>query len=106
MVFVTVPISIILALLISVALNSIKWLKGFLQTVFFLPYVTNAIAIGMVFSVIFDKNGVINYIFNLDYSWVTGIDANRWRAMIPLCLYIVWNSLPFKILFTLPYVIR
>ena len=98
LVFVTVPVSIVLALLISVALNSIKWLKGFLQTVFFLPYVTNAIAIGMVFSVIFDKNGVINYIFNLDYSWVTGIDANRWRAMIPLCLYIVWNSLPFKIL--------
>ena len=97
-VFVTVPVSIVLALLISVALNSIKWLKGFLQTIFFIPYVTNAIAIGMVFSVIFDRNGVINFLFKTNYAWVSGNDANRWRAMIPLCLYIVWHSLPYKIL--------
>ena len=62
--FVTVPVSILLALIISVALNSIKWLQKFLQTVFFLPYVTNAVAIGLVFSVIFDKSGVIHFIFN------------------------------------------
>jgi len=98
LVFITVPISICLALLIAVALNSIKWLKGFLQTIFFLPYVTNAIAIGMVFSVIFDRNGVVNFLLNTDYAWVKGVDAERWRAMIPLCLYIVWNSLPYKIL--------
>jgi len=97
-VFVTVPISIILALLISVALNSIKWLKGFLQTVFFIPYVTNAIAIGMVFSVIFDQNGVINYLFKTNIAWVSGVEAKRELAMIPLCLYIIWHSLPYKIL--------
>ena len=46
----TVPISTALALLIAVALNSIKPLQKTLQTIFFLPYVTNSIAIGMVFA--------------------------------------------------------
>lgn len=104
--FVTVPVSIFLALIIAVALNSIKWFQKVLQTVFFLPYVTNTIAIGMVFSVIFDKQGIINSIFNLKaangidpFAWIYG--ADRWIAMIPLCIYIVWNSIPFKILILL-----
>jgi multiple sugar transport system permease protein len=98
-VFLTVPISIIIALLISVLLNSIKWLQKFFQVVFFLPYVTNTIAVGMVFSVLFETNGVINYIFNSNIIWVYG--ANRWVAMVPLCLYIIWGSMPFKILILL-----
>lgn len=97
--FVTVPVSIALALLISVALNSIKWFQKFLQTVFFLPYVTNAVAIGLVFSVIFNKDGIINFVFNSNIVWIYG--AKRWVAMIPLCIYIVWHSLPFKILILL-----
>jgi len=97
--FITVPVSIALALIIAVALNSIKWFQRFLQTVFFLPYVTNGIAIGMVFAVIFDKNGIINNIFGLNTNWI--LNAERWTAMVPLCIYIVWNSLPFKILILL-----
>jgi multiple sugar transport system permease protein len=97
---VTVPLSILLALIIAVALNSIKWFQKFLQTLFFLPYVTNTIAIGMVFAVIFDKNGIINSLFGLgNFAWIHG--ANRWVAMIPLCIYIIWNSIPFKILILL-----
>ena len=96
LVIITVPISIFIALIISVALNSIPWFKKFLQTVFFLPYVTNAIAVGMVFSVIFDTNGVINFLFNTTTTWIYG--ADRWVAMVPLTLYIVWGSIPFKIL--------
>ena len=97
--FVTVPLSIFLALIIAVALNSIKWFQKFLQTVFFLPYVTNGIAIGMVFAVIFDKQGIINTIFGTNISWIQ--NANRWTALVPLCLFIVWNSIPFKILILL-----
>lgn len=97
--FVTVPIAIALALIISVALNSLKWFQKVLQTVFFLPYVTNAVAIGLVFSVIFDKSGVINFIFNSNTAWIYA--AKRETAMIPLCIYIVWHSLPFKILILL-----
>lgn len=107
--FVTVPLSIFIALIISVALNSLKWFQKFLQTVFFLPYVTNTLAIGMVFAVIFDKQGIINSIFGLNgidstgsvtyLDWIRG--GNRWLAFIPLCIYIVWNSIPFKILILL-----
>ena len=96
LVIVTVPVSTILALLIAVALNSIKWLQKFLQTVFFLPYVTNAIAVGMVFSVIFDTSGIVNFIFHTDTVWIFG--AQQYTAMVPLVLYIVWSSIPFKIL--------
>ena len=101
--FITVPVSIIIALIIAIALNSIKFLKKIFQTIFFIPYVTNAIAIGMVFSVIFDNNGVINYIFHLgDLSWiyagVSGEAPNYWVALLALCIYIVWHSLPYKIL--------
>jgi multiple sugar transport system permease protein len=97
-VFVTVPISTILALLISVGLNAIPWFKKIMQTIFFIPYVTNAIAVGMVFAVLFDYEGVINYIFNLGtLAWVD-LGAPQWRAMIALCIYIIWQALPFKIL--------
>ncbi len=94
--FVTVPVSIVLALIISVALNSIKWFQKTLQTIFFLPYVTNAMAVGLVFSVLFAQNGIINYLFHSDTTWIYA--AKREVALIPLCLYIVWNSIPFKIL--------
>lgn len=97
--FVTVPVSIVVALIIAVALNSIKWFQKFLQTVFFLPYVTNGIAIGMVFAVIFDRNGIINSLFNIDVAWIQ--NADRWVALIPLCLFIIWNGIPFKILILL-----
>lgn len=97
--FITVPLSIGLALVIAVALNSIKWFQKFLQTVFFLPYVTNSIAIGMVFAVIFDRQGIVNNIFNLNMNWI--LNADRWVAMIPLCIFIIWNSIPFKILILL-----
>ena len=96
---ITVPVSIFLALIIAVALNSIKWFQKFLQTVFFLPYVTNGIAIGMVFAVIFDRNGIVNNLFGLQIDWV--LNAKREVALVPLCLFIVWNSLPFRILILL-----
>ena len=105
--FVTVPVSIALALIISVALNSIKAFQKFLQTVFFLPYVTNAIAIGMVFSVIFGDKGLINFIFGLQHAGANGnpmqwiYNTPTYIAMIPLCLFIVWHSIPFKILILL-----
>lgn len=105
--FVTVPVSIMLALIISVALNSIKAFQKFLQTVFFLPYVTNSIAIGMVFSVLFDDSGLINFIFHLQHAGSSGgpmqwiYNTPTYIAMVPLCLFIVWNSIPFKILILL-----
>ena len=103
--FVTVPVSIILSLAIAIGLNSIKALKKIFQTVFFMPYVTNAIAIGMVFSVIFDKQyGLFNAMFGIQgHPWITmnlqtGDAVNYWSAFFAICFYIVWHSLPYKIL--------
>jgi multiple sugar transport system permease protein len=96
--FVTVPISIIISLLIAIGLNSIKAFKKLFQTIFFIPYVTNAIAVGMVFAVLFDYQGIINFVFGLgSQPWIDQA-APAWKAMIALCIYIIWHSLPFKIL--------
>ncbi len=111
----TVPISTILALLIAVALNSIKALQKGLQTIFFLPYVTNSIAIGMVFAAMFNIvgsfygtenelvvtagiiNNVIEFFGGSRVNWInygSSYEAN----MFVMVVYIVWNALPFKIL--------
>lgn len=114
----TVPISTFLALLIAVCLNSIKPLQRFLQTIFFLPYVTNSIAIGMVFAAMFNivgshlgtQNEIINAagIMN-NILGVFGIKPINWinagssyaANITVLVVYIVWNALPFKILILL-----
>lgn len=107
-VFISVPISIFLALAISVALNSIKPLKGFFQTIYFLPYVTNTIAIGLVFAYMFRTDGGLVNTFlgwfglNTDgngqlLSWVE-TNAVYWRSMFVLIFYSVWASLAFKIM--------
>ena len=107
----TVPISTILALLIAVALNSIKPLQKTLQTIFFLPYVTNSIAIGMVFAAMFSTvgewgnygttYGLINSVlgwFGVDPINFIGNNSEYWPNFWVLVIYIVWNALPFKIL--------
>ena len=111
----TVPLSTILALLIAVALNSIKWLQKGLQTVFFLPYVTNSIAIGMVFAAMFNIvgsfygtenelivtagiiNNVIEFFGGEHVNWIN-YGSSYWSNMFVMVFYIVWNALPFKIL--------
>ena len=111
----TVPVSTLLALLIAVALNSIKWLQKGLQTIFFLPYVTNSIAIGMVFAAMFNIvgsfygtenelivtagiiNNVIEFFGGKAVNWInygSTYEAN----IVVMVVYIVWNALPFKIL--------
>lgn len=110
-VFISVPISIVLSLLIAVGLNSIKKLSRIYQTIFFMPYVTNAIAIGMVFAVMFSGDGgIVNRVIELfggtPINWLGGkilskTLPNYTNEMIVLLVYIVWHSLPFKILILL-----
>ena len=114
----TVPISTFLALLIAVCLNSIKFLNRFLQTIFFLPYVTNSIAIGLVFAAMFNMvgsfygtsneiiitPGIINNLLEvLGFDYVNWINAGSeyWANIVVMVVYIVWNALPFKILILL-----
>ena len=99
----TVPISTGLALLISLALNSIKALRDLYQTIYFLPYVTNTLAVGLVFMILFKKtpytDGLINLLLGLfNINPIDFIDGPYWAKMFVLSFYTVWIVLPFKIL--------
>ena len=118
---ITVPVSTFLALLVAVCLNSIKPLRRLLQTIFFLPYVTNTIAIGMVFAAMFNivgniagdiyseastisTVGIINNVIEAfggkAVNWINA-GSTYWSNMLVVIIYIVWNALPFKILILL-----
>ena len=103
LVAITVPLSTGLALLISVALSSIQKLRELYQTVFFLPYVTNTLAVGLVFMILFKKTPYSDGFANLILSWfnvapIDFIDGPYWAKMFVLCFYTVWVVMPFKVL--------
>lgn len=103
LVIVTVPLSTGLALLISVGLSSIGRLRKLFQTVYFLPYVTNTLAVGLVFMILFKKTAYTDGLVNLMLHWfgspsVDFIDGPHWAKMFVLCFYTIWVVLPFKIL--------
>ena len=103
LVIITVPLSTGLALLISVGLSSVQKLKDLFQTVYFLPYVTNTLAVGLVFMILFKKTAYTDGLVNLMLHWfgagpVDFIDGPHWAKMFVLCFYTVWVVMPFKIL--------
>ena len=103
LVIITVPVSTGIALLISVGLSSITKLKELYQTIFFLPYVTNTLAVGLVFMILFKKtpysDGFVNLIIHFfGGSTVDFIEGPYWAKMFVMCFYTVWIVLPFKIL--------
>ena len=103
LVIITVPISTGLALLISLALNSIEKLKDLFETIFFLPYVTNTLAVGLVFMILFKKtaysDGLVNMLLNaMGMASIDFIEGPYWAKMFVLCFYTIWIVLPFKIL--------
>lgn len=103
LVIITVPISTGFALLVSLALNSIKRFKELFQTIYFLPYVTNTLAVGIVFMVLFKKTAYSEGLINLLITFFGGssvdfIDGPYWAKMLVLCIYTIWIVLPFKVL--------
>ncbi len=103
LVLITVPVSTGLALLISAGLASIKPLKELFQTIYFLPYVTNTLAVGLVFMILFKKtpysDGMVNVLIQaFGGNTVDFIDGTYAAKMFVLCLYTVWVVLPFKVL--------
>lgn len=103
LVIITVPLSTGLALLISLCLSSIQKLRELFQTIFFLPYVTNTLAVGLVFMILFRKtaysDGFVNLLLNaLGFASVDFLSGPYWAKMLVLCLYTVWIVMPFKIL--------
>ncbi len=103
LVFITVPLSTGLALLISMGLASIKPLRNLFQTVYFLPYVTNTLAVGLVFMILFKPTPYSDGLVNMIIGWfgagpIDFIDGPYWAKMFVLCFYTIWVVMPFKIL--------
>ena len=103
LVVITVPLSTGIALLVSVGLHSITPLRKFLQTVYFLPYVTNTLAVGLVFMILFKKTEYSEGFVNVLIRWFGGesvdfIAGPYWAKMFVLCFYTIWVVMPFKIL--------
>ena len=99
----TVPLSTGLALLISVGLSSIQKLKEMFQTIYFLPYVTNTLAVGLVFMILFKQTPYTDGLANLILSWfgagpIDFIGGPYWAKMFVLCFYTIWVVMPFKVL--------
>ena len=102
-VIITVPLSTGIALLISLGLSSIKPLRNLFQTIYFLPYVTNTLAVGLVFMILFKKTAYTDGLVNLIINWFGGpsvdfIDGPYPAKLFVLCFYIIWVVMPFKIL--------
>ena len=102
LVIITVPLSTLFALLISAALSSIKKLRELFQTIYFLPYVTNTLAVGLVFMILFKKTVYSEGLINLLINWFGGpsvdfIDGPYWAKMFVLCFYTIWVVMPFKL---------
>ncbi len=103
LVIITVPLSTGLSLLISLGLSSIPKLRNLFQTIYFLPYVTNTLAVGLVFMIIFKptaySDGLMNLILGFfGISPIDFIGGPYWAKMFVLCFYTTWVVMPFKIL--------
>ncbi|MBO7216448.1 MAG: sugar ABC transporter permease [Clostridia bacterium] len=103
LVFITVPVSTGISLLISIALSSVKALRKAFQTIYFLPYVTNTLAVGLVFMILFKKTeyteGLANLVLNFfGFNSVDFIEGPYWAKMLVLCIYTIWVVMPFKVL--------
>jgi multiple sugar transport system permease protein len=102
-VIITVPLSTGIALFISLELSNIKLIRDFFQTVYFLPYVTNTLAVGLVFMILFKKtpysDGLVNILIQFfGGTGVDFIDGPYWAKMFVMCFYTIWIVMPFKIL--------
>ena len=103
LVIITVPLSTGLALLLSLALSSIQKVKELYQTIYFLPYVTNTLAVGLVFMILFKKTPYSDGFINMIIQFFGGnsidfIEGPYWAKMLTMCIYTIWIVLPFKVL--------
>lgn len=97
-----VPLSIIISMFIALILNTkIKGSK-FFETIFFIPYLTSIIAIGIVFRYLLNGDyGFVNYILNLfGFSNIDFLNNPKYN-MLALIIFGIWNALAFNIIIIL-----
>lgn len=100
--FTVVPVGIIIALLIAWFIYDRVKFKPFFETVFFLPYLTSTIAIGIVFKYMFNKDyGMINYFLSIfgvgPINFLDNVDMSIWTLII----FGIWSALAFNIIIIL-----
>lgn len=105
--FFSVPLTLFFSLTISLLIAGTvkKWARGFWQTVFFLPYVTNSAAISLAFVYLFYPNGIFNWMFGLKIDWLRqGLTASdqvvgtRWTTFFVSTFSGIWTNMAFQIL--------
>lgn len=100
--FAVVPIALLISLVVSwLIFEKIKH-KDFFETLFFIPYVTSTLAIGIVFRYFFnDSYGIINYVLSF-----VGISPINWlnsvsMSLPTLIIFGIWSGLAFNIIILL-----
>ena len=87
-----VPVMTSLAIILAVALNTvITKCKGFFRTAFFMPVVVEAVAYSLIFILLFQDEGVVNFllsIFNFDaIPWL----SNKWPSRFLIMTIMTWR---------------
>lgn len=96
----TLPFVMAISLLISSLIATVyrKWARGIWQTIFFLPYVTNAIAVSLTFIQMFSITGLFNSAFGIRVDWLKEGDIFGYKAILVLFIKGIWSGLAFNIL--------
>lgn len=94
-----VPASIIISLGIALLLNRFSKVRGFFQTLYFLPYVTSTVAIAMVWTWIYHSDyGVLNFILKLFHLPPVGWLTDPHYTMLTLIIFSIWKNLGLNII--------
>jgi ABC-type sugar transport system permease subunit len=99
---VAVPLNLVIALPIAVALNSVTRLQAVFRSAFFLPTISSAVAVGLIWRVIYDPqagwlNAVLEWMGLEGRSWLTQPATALWAVMVAA----LWQDLGYNILILL-----
>ena len=87
-----VPIMTLLAILLAMALhNGITKLKGLFRTIYFIPFIVESVAYSLIFVLLFQERGVINFLLSIinisPVMWLT----QTWPARFLIMLIMTWR---------------
>jgi multiple sugar transport system permease protein len=100
--FTVVPIGVIIAMLIALIIFEKVKYKDIFETIFFIPYLTSIIAVGIVFRFLLNTDyGFINYLLGfINVGHINFLD-NPKMSMFTLIMFGIWSGLAFNIIILL-----
>lgn len=100
--FVVVPVGLIISMFIAVTIFEKIKHKGICETIFFIPYLTSVIAVGIVFRFLFNGDyGFINYLLGFIHVGPINFLDDPNMSMITLIIFGIWSGLAFNIIILL-----